>query len=66
MISIVNQVEKDIKKTKMQVINFISHGFGQVNNKDNKVKPNYEKKKTKMKEQRNKPKKALSKENCKF
>ena len=32
MISIFNQVEEDLKKAKMQAINFISHGlsFGQL------------------------------------
>ena len=71
MISIVSQVNEDMKKKKemkMQVVNFISHGLSSrhANKKDNKGKPKHEKKKIEMKEQWNKPKKVFSKRNCKF
>ena len=57
-----------MKKAKMQVANFIFDGSSSkhVNKKDNKGKPNHEKKKIEMKEQWNKPKKALFKGNYKF
>ena len=66
MISTVSQAEEYMKKGKIQAVNFVSHGsyFGEgsmSHQKDNKGKHNYEKKKTKMKEQQHKPKKPLFK-----
>ena len=57
MISIISQMKEDMKKAKVQAVNFISHGlsFGQVNKREYKGKPNHEKKKARMKEQGNKP-----------
>ena len=50
MISIVSQVEEDMKKAKMQAANFVSHGLSskRVNKpiqRDNKGKSSHEKKK---------------------
>ena len=57
-----------MKKAKVQAVNFVSHGLSsrQANKRENKGKPNHEKKKVEMKEQRKKPKKALFKGNYKF
>ena len=71
MISIVNQVKEDMKKGKFLAKNFVSNSLSSKHGnksypKDNKEKPNHEKKKTNMKWQYHKPKKPLFKENFKF